>query len=428
MALPAIAAILGRIGLTSAARAISATAAQQGFRTAVMNHARTAYASRAANAATVNRMMAMRTTATASANSTRARFTQAAAQAMAGRQTTVVNMPRTEIVRQMMQPARSTRVNVTGQSRQQNPGIFRRIQTALNRINNFQSPTDRAPRRWRLQPTQLPTNRPQPAPRMFDGIRNLFSRMTGRGSQTTNNNSTVDNSVENNTTNNHTAYMNTTNNMFGGGSGSPPDQGAPPPGQPNWNFPSDNQPTPYTNQIGENYPRQVRRLAIGAAAATGGISAFVTGMILATNATSAYSRRISESQRYLEEYNAQIAVGFAQLELGRTQRNINIGSATSESNEFLNQSLNRLESAILPYQAAGQNALNNAMGTVATIMSQLLLVTTAIGENLPVVGDDIKRSINRLQNPTLPEDNILTHLFNERLNRAQQARRAGGDQ
>lgn len=71
-----------------------------------------------------------------------------------------------------------------------------------------------------------------------------------------------------------------------------------------------------------------------------------------------FGAALIENTRRLSEYNGTIAMAILELSIGRLRRDIAMGDLTARSTQGLSRSQNRLEDALLPFQAAVANVKN----------------------------------------------------------------------
>lgn len=97
-----------------------------------------------------------------------------------------------------------------------------------------------------------------------------------------------------------------------------------------------------------------------------------------------FGASVVEARRQLVEYNGTIANAMTRLEHDRFGRNIRLAAATSASTEGLVESQSRLEEKLMPYMAAGVNALNRlvqgtevAVTTAVTMLEMIKPLETA---------------------------------------------------
>lgn len=94
-----------------------------------------------------------------------------------------------------------------------------------------------------------------------------------------------------------------------------------------------------------------------AAALTAGATALVTFTVAVRNVSVA----VSERRRFQAQYDPGTAVSFAKLDRERLIRDIRSSQAQSESVQRLNESLNKLEESLLPYQIAINMGINEVV-------------------------------------------------------------------
>ncbi len=118
------------------------------------------------------------------------------------------------------------------------------------------------------------------------------------------------------------------------------------------------------SRVAEDSPRVFLGLEKAATRATLGLAAVGFAAVVAVNQIHRWGEGLAERQRYLTDFNGNIAASFAQLEARRIGRNINRGQGTSGSTKYLNTSLDKLEEKLLPYQQFATNAVNTIAATV----------------------------------------------------------------
>ena len=124
-----------------------------------------------------------------------------------------------------------------------------------------------------------------------------------------------------------------------------------------------------------------RLAAIGGAAGTAvaGIGIFVAAIVKASQEVYSFARAQEEEVRRLADLNASLAVATATLDMGRLERDIEMGRATEESGATLTDSIDRFERAIAPIQEVATNIANTVGGALLdTITSLATVVSDAI--------------------------------------------------
>jgi len=240
----------------------------------------------------------------------------------------------------------------------------------------------------------------------YRGVRGLLNAVRARGERDSNR-SDGSPAASGNTTNNNTSNVtnnvtnNTTNNLGGesggscgaGGSGTSTgscdrgDSGGDPRGA---NGPGSEAFDKVTTALGR---------------VTGGATLLVTAAAASVRALHNFSSQLSESQRYLEQYNGTIAVSFARLEMDRIGRSIKTGQATAESTKYNNEALSRLEDAMMPYQNLWTNAVQNITGAIADLGADVL---NAIAEGVTAM----TFGMVDLTKKTMNNDNFISNLAN----------------
>lgn len=90
------------------------------------------------------------------------------------------------------------------------------------------------------------------------------------------------------------------------------------------------------------------------------LAGLTAGLISIGKAMGDFAKNANESNRQITAYNGRLSVAFAQLDMGRTLRNLATANATSESGGRLANAVNRLEQRQQPGRVAWNNLQNEA--------------------------------------------------------------------
>ena len=149
------------------------------------------------------------------------------------------------------------------------------------------------------------------------------------------------------------------------------------------------QPT-YFGRIGDEVPETMRRFGSSVARVVPLFGKLVVASVAAVNGLYYSSRLLTESRRYLTDFNSSFAYDFAKLDVNRIFRNVGRSKATETSNRKLVDSLNNLEDSMLPFQTIATEVVNNVVAPMLQITSLGLDALLDIGQQIPLFGQYIK--------------------------------------